>query len=670
MAEDKNLLDKIKDKAKATAEALKKQYGIEDSPGTAWPQTLNSPLELNDKKGFLNPRNIPINIKDNILKYDSERKVGDYIYKDWKGHLLDPNPNRDSPSNKKRLSTNDKFSENVDFEFKNSESVKLDIPFSTRESYLLFDDNRTDYFKHGLQIIDNLNNLLPEDPTSAETLKSRFRLDTFKSTPFEQNDPVMFGFDIIIDVENSPLLNGAINDFLTNYSNIGEVASRIPIYVDFKEQFTKFFKTKSSLSDNSNLFDGADQLTSITRTRNSSYPEKRNSFQKKDGKRAYLSYYLNKIEGLDKLVEQNDPKTKKFLTDYNTDTIKLSFNEDVSLSLGTLTHLYKMLYWSKPNGKSIIPENLLRFNCDIIVSELRNYNRVIKAIDSNQIQVIKDNASRYIYSLYDCQLYFKSMPHEAMVDMGKLPDQYSGYTIEFDYKYSTLNFERFVPSIFQGVDGFGKYVGINNAAMWRVNTERTDTPTTSDNVSENVKKSLKNSRPSFIPELNNTLGQEGVDEPLILSILGNKTNNKDPKWMPNARQQFDRNMLELKNRIQNPNVTPPNFFQNLKDKAKDLAVESKSKLEDRLIQSISREAQFQVNKATALLNKTLNKVISANLQKSIRPPRNIYTEGRFNPQDFNSLSGAGARIFYDVRGELFNFLGDVGGIIGNRNRSF
>ena len=640
MAEDKNLLDKIKDKAKATADGLKRQYGIGESKGIEWPQTQNTPLELGDPKGFLNPRNIPINIKDNVLKYDNERKEGNYIYKDWKGHLLDPNPDKDSSSNKKKLSINDRFKENGDFILKNNESDELDIPFSTRESYLLFDDNRTDYFKHGLQIIDNLNNLLPEDPTSIETLKSTSRLDNFKSTPFEQNDPVIFGFDIIIDVENSPLLNGAIDDFLTNYSNIGEVAARIPIYEDFKKQFTKFFKTKSSVSIQENS-------SSIAKMRNDSYSEsERNSFQNRDmGKRAYLSYYLNKIDGLDKLVEQNDAKTKKFLTDYNTDTIKLSFNEDVSLSLGTLSHLYKMLYWSKPNGKSIIPENLLRFNCDIIVSELRNYNRVVKAINSNQIQVIKDNASRYIYSLYDCQLYFKSMPHEASIDIGGSSNQaaFDRNIVEFDYKYSTLNFERFVPSTFIGVEGFGKYVGINNAAMWRVNTEnRTDLQAIE--------------RPLFLSELNDTLGQKGVDEPLILSIIENKTNNKTINNDPNNPNDA--------------NITPPTFWKNLKDRAKDLALESKSRLEDRLIQSVSREAQFQVNKATALLNRTLNKVITANLQKSIRPPRNIYTEGRFNPQDFNSLSGAGARIFYDVRGELFNFLGDVGGVIGNRNRSF
>jgi hypothetical protein len=56
----------------------------------------------------------------------------------------------------------------------------------------------------------------------------------------------MFGFEIVIDSVSSPLLNGSITDF-NNYSNISEVASKIPVYEDFKQQFVKFFKTNSTV---------------------------------------------------------------------------------------------------------------------------------------------------------------------------------------------------------------------------------------------------------------------------------------------------------------------------------------------------------------------------------------------------------------------------------------
>ena len=119
------------------------------------------------------------------------------------------------------------------------------------------------------------------------------------------------------------------------------------------------------------------------------------------GRKAYMSYYLKKIGGLELLLESNQPTKKKYLVDYRNDVLKLTFSEDVSSSMGTLAHLYKLLYWSKANGKNIVPENLLRFNCDIIISEVRNLNRVRKAIDTNNLEVIKDNVSRQVYSYFN-----------------------------------------------------------------------------------------------------------------------------------------------------------------------------------------------------------------------------------------------------------------------------
>jgi hypothetical protein len=632
MAEDKNLLDKLKDKAKATAEGLKKQYGIGETNGNPWPQTLRTPLELypqGNQRGFLPPISIPINISYNTSS-DVELKSGSYIYKDWRGHLLDPSRSNTFQNNTvinpllgsiEFLGTKEKFNENSLYLEKRSDREILDKPYSTRDTYLLFDDNRTDYFKHGLQIIDNLNNIFE---TSDQELNSKLRLDNFKSTPFELNDPIIFGFDVIIDVENSPLLNGAIEQFLNEYSNISEVRSRIPIYEDFKQQFTKFFKTKTSVQVN-------DTLTNITKLRSDSYPESENNkplFQ--TGKKAYLGYYLKKIDGLEKLVEYNTSSSKKYLTEYNKDIINLTFSEDVSLSLGTLSHLYKLLYWSKPNGKSIIPENLLRFNCDIVVSEVRNFNRVRKALNTNKIEIIKDNVSRYVYSLYECQFYFDKMTHGSSVDIGTTNlSPTDTYSFGFDYKFSTLNFERFVPK-----NEFGEYVGYNSGAIWKIG-----------NGNRNGN-SLAEDKPKIFSSGNNTFNQNGINKPLILSIPQNRTTSVSDEILEN------------------------NELENVKRNFRNSVRELRGRLEDRLIQSVAREAQFGVNIATALLNKTLNKIISANNIRSIRPPRNIYTEGRFNPQDFRSLSGAGARIFYDVRGDLFNFIGDSLGGIGTRNRSF
>ncbi len=62
-----------------------------------------------------------------------------------------------------------------------------------------------------------------------------------------------------------------------------------------------------------------------------------------------MSYYLKKVSGLEFLSESNTSSKKKNITDYRNDVLKLTFTEDVSLTMGTLANLYKLLYWSKPN---------------------------------------------------------------------------------------------------------------------------------------------------------------------------------------------------------------------------------------------------------------------------------------------------------------------------------
>jgi len=609
MAEDKNFLDKIKDKGRATVEGLKRQYGIGQT-SNPWPQTQYiSGLELTYPKyktrGWLPPTSIPV---------DNPKTVGEYTFTDWRGVKL--KLEESNIQDKK-----DKFDEGL--LIPKPDSDLQSSPYSTRDNYLIFGDNSTDYFRHGLQIIDNLN------PVSDDGSTGNLRLDSFRNTPFENSDPVIFGFEIIIDDISSPLLNGSINDFLNNYSSISEVESRIPVYEDFKQQIIKFFKTKATV--------GIDESqTNITKMRDASYPEAdndKNIFQ--PGKKAYMSYYLKKVAGLEKLIEANTGSAKKYLADYNKDIISLSFTEDVSLSLGTLAHLYKLLYWSKPNGKGIIPENLLRFNCDIIVSEVRNFKRVGKAIrpsisDSNSIEIIKDNVSRYIYSLRECQFYFNQMPHDNEVDLGGIK-VFDNYTVQFDYKYSTVNFERFVPTS----NGFGQYTGYNSGSIWKVGNSKERT------------NGKINAIPSFITKGNNNLNQTGVNSPFVLSMP--EDNLFKTTYPENNNEQ---------------STTEENLsgFEKFKKKSKAKAKELKGKLEDRAIKSIQRELQFAINTRVAILNKTLNKILNSAGITGIRPPKNIYTD----------KIGAGGRIFYDLRGELLNFLGDsLGGAIGGgRNRSF
>lgn len=613
MSEDKNFLQKLSDKGKATIDGLKRQYGI-GGGGKPWPQTqYNSGLELTypryKTRGWLPPVLLEPTLDE------EKTEPGGYRYKDWRGHNL-------SLSEIGISNTKEKFEKSESLP--KSESILTDFPYSTRDHYLIFNDNSTDYFRHGLHIIDKKTPI--ENPESGE---STLRRDLFTGTPFEQNDPVIFGFDIIIDDVSSPLLNGSISDFIRNYQGINEIASKAQVYEDFKQQFIKIFKTKT------NTVSIEDLQTSISKMREGDSPETDgfdNIYQ--SGKRAYLNYYLKKVGGLDKLIEQNTPDTKKYFTEYNKDVITLNFSEDVTLTIGTLAHLYKLLYWSKPNGKGLIPENLLRFNCDIVVSEVRNFKRVIKAVDSNDIKVIKDNVSRYVYSLRECQFYFNTMPHNSDIDLGQIaPFGEGAYSVQFDYKYSTVKLERFVPK--GDGSGTGQYVGYNNGAIWKIgNKGARDT--------RNTGSGRENSVPEFYTVGTNTLNQEGVEKPFVVGIPDNNLFERSEEDFDNLgafKQASEKRSKILKDRLQNT-----------------------------LIQGLQREAQFFVNSRVAILNQALNKIANAAGLTGIRPPRNIYKQDGF----LGGMSTAGGRLFYDLRGDLLNFTGDALGDVlgGGLNRGF
>lgn len=602
--------------------------------GSPWPQSSVTkgflpPLLINPNRDVnqaaLDDPNIPIGEASVTKKY------GEYEYVDWMGQKI-------TQKGLIPLTTKDRFDESKNLP-KSAVELK-DSPYSTRDFYLIFGDNATDYFRNGLQIIDGLAPI--ENPENGD---SNLRLGQFKNTPFENNDPVMFGFEVVLDGISSPLLNGSVNDFLRDYSGISEVRSKIPVYEDFKNQITKFFKTTGTVN-----VDNEQEMISKYATNYANTESPKNIFQK--GRKAYLAYYLKKVGGLQNLIEANTTENKKYLVDYRKDIITLDFNEDVSLSMGTLAHLYKLLYWSKPNGKNIVPENLLRFNCDIIVSECRNFNRVRKAVEDGNIEVIKDNLSRYIYSLKECQFFFNTMPHNSDIDMSSI-QTYDNYSISFDYKYSTVKFEKFVPTL----NGFGNYVGYDNGALWKVgNPGERENRGTQSNI-------LDTSVPKFYTNGGNSKKENGVDSPFVLQKFGINipTSFADPNDLETLKKAdvSSSNAANELSRIEKEN--------SLKDELGNVykaAIEKEEnknfieRLKDKTIKSAKRELAMLVNGRMNLLSRTFNKLMIGVVGgKGVSPPQNIYT----GPQDpmGMALSNFGNRFFYDVRDELTDFAGNT-----------
>jgi hypothetical protein len=54
------------------------------------------------------------------------------------------------------------------------------------------------------------------------------------------------------------------------------------------------------------------------------------------------------------------------------------------------------------------------------------------------------------------------MPHPDDVDLSSI-STYENFSVSFDYKYSTVNFEKFLPK-----GNFGQYVGYDSGAIWRI----------------------------------------------------------------------------------------------------------------------------------------------------------------------------------------------------------
>jgi hypothetical protein len=588
--------------------------------------------------------------------------------KDWFGDLLESHPDYSGKKKSiKDLSTEDRFNLSKDFPKTEGE------PYSTRDWHLIFNDTSMDYFKHGLQVIDGKNSQLRSEKNARETwdgyeegVPSRLAqvlgdTDGTKGTPYENTDPVMFGFEIIVDLVNSPLLNGSVEDFIASFPYVNEIATRRKVMADFRQQFIKIFKTKGTFRV------GPDKPTASIKTSNYANTDS-GSKMFSSGKPAYMSYYLKKITGLEKLIEANLPDKNKSLVEYRKDLLKLTFTEDVSLDMGTLAYLYKLLYWSKPNGKNIVPENLLRFNCDIVISEMRHFNRVRKGITNGDLEVIKDNLSRYVYTLNECQFWFDQPAHETEVDLSN-PKTFDDFVVTLDYKYATTKFERWTPD---GA-GFGKYVSYNNAAMWKVGNPgaRTVIGASASNEAYSDEKDIAVPR-FYTNSGGNTLRQNGVGSAIVMdsynpSFTVNESVEKPLGSSASSKKSGDE--TQEGDAMDEKKALRKKKRKEGFDAFKDRSTKAGKQLGNSLKSTLQREVRSQVNTRLRLLNNTLDKIRNEAGLGRMREPTNVYK----NYLGDNPL-GISSATFFDVQNSLRDFAGNalggkIGGLIKGGNNS-
>ena len=452
----------------------------------------------------------------------------------------------------------------------------------------------------------------------------------------DNEDPVYFGFEVIIKVESSPIFNGEVEKFINSIgSTYDEVASRENILTGFQFEIQKYFKFDLPLNQSGG------------RTTDIPLP---NNLKK---------YYVKKISGLDKLIESNTGNARKSFVDYGKDVIKITFYEDTTLNLGRLASLYKLLYWSRLRGKSIIPENLLRFDCEIIVSELRDFVKVRKS--NNMLEVLKSNLSRYRYQLYECQWWFNQMSHPADVDLSSPPTATDIYDVEMTFKYSTMVYEQYDGGIFS----------LRNSTVNPLAKIQSSTPDSSTGFPKDRE---------YIPlSYLDNIPPDVVLSKHDLSNLGAEVNQSTSTdlTIDNLEQQSKVNIYQL---LTGPN--PISDFQSVNNLTQaailsaqatnvanaqatnstpktDIYGRAAEQLVENLKDAALREAQRQLNIQFRLLNNSIDNIRNAFGIGRIPAPTNVY----FPKQ--NTGPYGNSQFFFDVQNSLRNFAGDtLTGLIG------
>jgi len=479
-----------------------------------------------------------------------------------------------------------------------------DIIDNKKEVLEEFNDTRTRDFIHGLDGNDQYSRIVPDSNLTSNNIY----LGSFISSDRENEDPTILGFDFIIDRVNSPLFNGAINDFIGRF-NSTEIASRSSIYNDFLNHFNKFFYFNSS----------GDNLPA-------------------GGKKK--AYYLKKITGLNRLMEQNtSSETKKSFVVYNTDKIKLTLMEDVSQSMGYLSSLYKALSWSRLNGKQIIPPNLLRFNVNVVVTEIRNYTRLVnyQTESSTTIRAYADLISKYTYTLYDCQFFFPNMPHSDLLNMEvNAGTTLTDYDIEFDYKFSTMRFDKFN---FDLANRTGDSIRVNNDFI--------------DNKLTNPKK---------IGSIDtNRFRSNGFSLELLTNLIKKESfyeYGPEAKFDPFRIPSTTDSLKDLKDRANKLNqLRPTNLLKDEIEKASRSGRFNLPRTIRLLVEDLSIAAAAEINRRIViqarLLNKTLENIRNSNpLTSRMSPPRNIYLEEQLSLR--TDLIGAARNFVGRSLRDLFN----------------
>lgn len=148
-------------------------------------------------------------------------------------------------------------------------------------------------------------------------------------------------------------------------------------------------------------------------------------------------YYLQSVSGLGEIYKYNAKETWRA----RDKVLKFKTIESVDLRIGNMIDKYRRAIFDEIYMRDMLPINLRKFNCHLVVSEIRNfktfYQTVLNGGQATTVQVLNDFLSCYVYRLEGCRFDFsESNPWMESINNAK-PDNPSenGFSIVFDRVY-------------------------------------------------------------------------------------------------------------------------------------------------------------------------------------------------------------------------------------------
>jgi hypothetical protein len=299
------------------------------------------------------------------------------------------------------------------------------------------------YWYHFSQLPDNSKK--PFDDSSSET-------DDDKKGYIELldsiEDPTILGFSLRIDYNSSPLFKLPKGDLSAGDKKANSQFNDSPSETSDDENKSTALDTKQETPPKNSAIEFIDKyksqhrelvmceqyLEEFTRTAKKIFeaPEtikdELPSYNNPKNEIPFKNHYIHEIKGLEKLdnhfVEYSE-------TNKGHETLEFTLGEDVRMFTNRMKFLYKNLTWSYNMGKKLIPENKLRFNLYIKVSDIRKFTSGFNK------KIVEDKYSRVIYELKDCEFLFDESLNPSSLKMGGfngVNNSYANLTMKIKYR--------------------------------------------------------------------------------------------------------------------------------------------------------------------------------------------------------------------------------------------